>query len=91
MPRPFASGDLRTYYLVMTKLLERALAAVRLLPPEAQDEIAQAMMHLAVGEREPEPVDPAHLAAILEGLGQAERREFASEAEVEAAFRRFDR
>jgi hypothetical protein len=49
------------------------------------------MIHLAAGEREPEPVDPAHLAAILEGLGQAQRREFASEAEVEAAFRRFDR
>ncbi len=76
----------------MTKLLQRALEAVRLLPPEAQDEIAQAMIHLAAGEREPEPeqVDPAHLTAILEGLGQAQRREFASEAEVEAAFRRFD-
>jgi len=74
----------------MTKLLQRALEAVRLLPPEAQDEIARAIMHLTAGEREPEPVDPAHLAAILEGLGQAQRREFASEAEVEAAFRRFD-
>ena len=48
------------------------------------------MIHLAAGEREPEQVDPAHLTAILEGLGQAQRREFASEAEVEAAFRRFD-
>ena len=75
----------------MTKLLEQALEAVRLLPPEAQDEIARAIMHLAAGEREPEPVDPAHLAAILEGLGQAQRREFASEAEIEAALRRFDR
>jgi hypothetical protein len=27
---------------------------------------------------------------VLEGLAQAERREFASQAEVEAAFRRFD-
>jgi DNA-binding TFAR19-related protein (PDSD5 family) len=75
----------------MTKLLEQALAAVQLLPPEAQDEIAQAMMHLAAGEREPEQVDPAHLAAILEGLGQAQRRDFATDAEIEAAFRRFDR
>jgi DNA-binding TFAR19-related protein (PDSD5 family) len=74
----------------MTKLLQRALEAVRLLPPEAQDEIARAIMHLTAAEREPEQVDPAHLTAILEGLGQAQRREFASEAEVEAAFRRFD-
>jgi hypothetical protein len=75
----------------MTKLLERALEAVRRLPPASQDEIARAMLHLAAGERAPEPVDSAHLAAVLEGLGQAQCRELASEAEVEAAFRRFDR
>jgi len=40
---------------------------------------------------EPEPVDPAHLPAVLEGLAQAKRREFASDAEVEAAFRRFEK
>jgi len=39
---------------------------------------------------EAEPVDPAHLAALLEGLAQAKRREFATDDEVEAAFRRFD-
>jgi predicted transcriptional regulator len=31
------------------------------------------------------------LAAVLEGLAQAERREFATDDEVEATFRRFDR
>jgi hypothetical protein len=30
------------------------------------------------------------LAAVLEGLAQAKRREFARDDEVEAAFRRFD-
>ncbi len=30
------------------------------------------------------------LAAVLEGLGQAKRREYAMDDEVEAAFRRFD-
>jgi aspartyl/asparaginyl-tRNA synthetase len=30
-------------------------------------------------------------AAVLEGLAQAKRREFATDDEVEAAFRRFDR
>jgi hypothetical protein len=49
------------------------------------------MLHLAAGEGAPEPVAPAHLAAILEGLSQAQRREFASDGKVEAAFRRFDR
>lgn len=39
---------------------------------------------------EPEPVDMAHLPAVLEGLAEAKRREFATPARVEAAFRRFD-
>lgn len=75
----------------MTKLLEKALQAVRLLPPENQDEIARAMLNLAGQSSEPEEIDPAHLTDVLEGLAQAKRREFASDAEVEAAFRRFDR
>lgn len=74
----------------MTKLLEQAVEAVRQLSPDAQDEIARAMLELASHEGEPEPVSPEHLAAVLEGLAQAKRREFASDAEVEAAFRRFD-
>jgi hypothetical protein len=75
----------------MTKLLEEALKAVRRLPAESQDEIARAMLHLVAGDGTPEPVAPAHLAAVLDGLAQAERREFSSDSEVEAAFRRFDR
>ena len=75
----------------MTKLLERALEAVSRLSPDTQDEIARAMLRLAASDGEPEEIDAAHLPAVLEGLAQAKRREFASEAEVEAAFRRFDR
>lgn len=74
----------------MTKLLEQALEAVRQLPPESQDEIARAMLDLA-NAGEPEPIDPAHLADVLESLAQAKRRHFATDAEVEAAFRRFER
>jgi len=75
----------------MTKLLDQALEAVRRLPSEAQDEIARAMLTLAGNEDEPEEIDPAHLTDVLESLAQAKRRRFASDAEVEAAFRRFDR
>ena len=71
----------------MSKLLDQAVAIVRALPPDDQDEIARAMLALAGAE--PEPIDPAHLQAVLEGLDQASRGEFASPAEVEAAFRRF--
>jgi hypothetical protein len=75
----------------MTKLLERAIEAVRRLPEASQDEIARAILQLAGSEAEVEPIDPAHLAAVLEGLAQSKRREFATDGEVEAAFRRFDR
>jgi predicted transcriptional regulator len=75
----------------MTKLLEQAIEAVRRLPADSQDDIARAILYLAGSEVEVEPLDPAHLAAVLEGLAQAERREFATDDEVEAAFRRFDR
>ncbi|MGB7259971.1 MAG: hypothetical protein WBD48_17995 [Pseudolabrys sp.] len=75
----------------MTKLLQKALEAVRMLPPENQDEIARAMLTLAGEHSEPEEIDPAHLADVLESLAQAKRSEFATDAKVEAAFRRFDR
>lgn len=78
------------YACAMTKLLEHAFEAVRQLSAESQDEIARAVLHLAAHDGEPEPIDPLHLAAVLEGLGQARRREFATDAEIEAAFRRFD-
>jgi hypothetical protein len=74
----------------MTKLLEKALQAVRQLPPDSQDEIARAMLILAGDEGEPEPIDPAHLQDVLQSLAQAQRKQFATDAEVEAAFRRFD-
>ena len=75
----------------MTKLLEKALEAVRRLPPGTQDEIAQAMLTLAGDEGPLEEIDAAHLPAVLEGLAQAKHRQFATDEEVEAAFRRFDR
>jgi hypothetical protein len=45
---------------------------------------------LVGNEGQPEEIDPAHLAAVLEGLAQAKRRHFASDAEIEAALRRFE-
>jgi len=74
----------------MTKLLQKALETVRKLPPESQDEIARAMLALASEESEAETIDPTHLADVLESLAQARRREFATDSEVEEAFRRFD-
>ena len=74
----------------MTKLLDEAIEAVRCLSTDNQDEIARAMLRLAADDGEPELIDPAHLGPVLEGLAQAKRRQFATDEEVEAAFRRFD-
>jgi hypothetical protein len=73
----------------VTKLLEKALEAVQRLPDEAQDEIAHAMPALA-DESEPEPIATEHLADVLQSLADARARRFATDAEIEAAFRRFD-
>ncbi len=75
----------------MTKLLEQALEVVRRLPAEKQDEIARAMLALVDAHRQPESIDPSHLTDVQESLAQAKRLEFATDAQVEAAFRRFDR
>lgn len=75
----------------MTKLLEKALEAVRRLPPDEQDQIAREMLYLSGAEDEPEPIDAAHLRAVLGGLAQFKKGVRATEAEVEAAFRRFER
>ena len=74
----------------MTKLLDKAVDRVRSLPESDQDEIALAMLRLAAQDSEPEPIDPADLPKVLEGLSQARARIFATGKEVEAAFRRFD-
>lgn len=74
----------------MTKLLRQALEAVSRLPPGDQDDIAEMILALTRADLEvPEPIDPTHLQDVLESRAQAHRRQFASEAEIAAAFDRF--
>jgi len=73
----------------MNQLLRRAVEAVERLPAEEQNEIARLMLDL-VRRDTSEEIDPAHLAAVLEGLDQARRGEFATEEEIAETFRRFD-
>ncbi len=73
----------------MTDLMEKALAAIRKWPAERQDEAAQ--MLLALDRLGPGAyrASPDELQAIDEGLDQLRRGDFASDAEIEAAFARF--
>lgn len=72
----------------MTRLLDEALRAVLDRSPETQDAVARLMLDMvhdgALGS-----IPPEHLEAVLEGEAQADRGEFASDAEVTAAFHRF--
>lgn len=73
----------------MTDLLQKAIASVRTLTSEEQDDIARMMLAMADAEAS-ETVDPAHLSAVHEGLEQAKRREFATDEEIAAVLRRFN-
>lgn len=75
----------------MSDLVDDAVSAIQKLPRARREELARLVLRLANQDDDPEPIDPDHLPAVLEALAQAERREFASPAELEATFRRFDR
>ena len=65
--------------------IEEAIEALRKLPPRRQHELAGYILNLAPNHREPEPVDPADLPFVMEGLDQANRRQFASPDHVARA------
>lgn len=71
----------------MTKLLDRALEAVRGLPPDAQDDIAQIVLRLVgAGDEAPVPLTPEEEAAVAGSKAAAARGEFASDDEVRAVW-----
>ncbi len=72
----------------MTDLLERAVARLRDLPPERQNEIAEVLLMLADQEPAAYEFSDAQLAKIRKGLAEAEAGDFLSNDEVEALFRR---
>lgn len=72
----------------MIKVLECAIAKVQALPEERQAYIAQVLELIASDDTAPFQVPEDHRAAIIEGLSQAERSEFASEEDVDALLRR---
>lgn len=67
--------------------IEDAIDALRKLTPERQQELAAYICHLA--NDEPEDIDPDDLPSVLEGMAQAERRQFATDEQVAAVFARF--
>jgi hypothetical protein len=73
-----------------TPTIDEAIDALRRLAPERQRELAGYILSLAADAGGPESIDPAHLPYVTEGLEQARRRQFATDQEVEAAYRSFE-
>jgi predicted transcriptional regulator len=71
----------------MTKLLEMAVEAARQLSPEEQDHLARTIMEIVGGgDGGVYVLSEEERAAILIGLAEADRGEFATDDEVRALF-----
>ena len=76
----------------MTKLLDEAIAKVRELPEEEQERAAESLMVFAeLAKQGVYKLSAEERAAIEASKAQARRGEFATDAEVEAAYARFRR
>jgi hypothetical protein len=80
--RCFHSAREQSYDFRMTKLLDQALEAVRVLPPETQDGIARLVLQLARDDAEPVALSPDERAAISVSKIAAARGEFATDEQV---------
>lgn len=75
---------------MMTDLMEKALAAIGRWPAARQNEAAE--MLLALDRLDATyTASPDELAAVDEALAQVQRGEYSTDADVEAAFKRFRR
>lgn len=72
----------------MMKVLEQAIEKVKDLPEERQAYAAEVLEHIAAGTGELFRVPDGHRAAILDGLAQVKRGEFASDETVDKVLRR---
>jgi hypothetical protein len=71
----------------MTKLLEKALEAVRVLPPDAQDDIARIVLQLAGADNGTVvPLSADERAAIARSKSAAARGEFATDEQVQSVW-----
>jgi hypothetical protein len=71
----------------MTKLLNAAIARVRTLPHDVQDEAAEVLLAFASRGDAPVVLDLETRKAVQEGLAQARRGEFARAEDIEKLLR----
>jgi hypothetical protein len=71
--------------MLVTKLVEQAVAAISQLPPETQDDLARLMLALAEGA--PMPLTPDEAAAIAEAEAEIARGERVPPETIQAFWR----
>jgi hypothetical protein len=72
----------------MTKVLEDAIEKVRRLPEDRQAYAAEVLEQIAAAGSDLFVVPEEHRVAVFEGLEQAERREFATDEEMVALWKK---
>jgi hypothetical protein len=73
----------------MTELLEQAIARVRALSPETQDEFARVLMRLAGESEILYRLTPEEEADLIEAEAEIARGQLASDEEVRAVFSKY--
>jgi predicted transcriptional regulator len=72
----------------MAKILDESIEKVSRLPEERQAYATEVSEQIAVAGDGVSPVPQEHRAAVLEGLGQAERGELVGDEEMAALWKR---
>ena len=72
----------------MMKILEEAIEKVRRLPEDRQVYAAEVLEQIAAAGGGVFPVPQGHRAAVLEGLGEAERGEYVSDEEMASLWKK---
>ena len=72
----------------MMKVLEEAIEKIKKLPQDRQAYAAEVLEHIAAADSDVFIMPDGHRAAVLEGLGQAERGEFVSDEELAALWKK---
>ena len=70
----------------MTRLFDEAVKVVESLPANEQDELARVMLQIAGAEQTEIQLSPEEEASFQHSLAEADRREFASDEDVQAAW-----
>ena len=73
----------------MTDLLEKAIAVVRTLPADKQDDLAHMLLTFAEDDKDVVALTPAEAADIAQAEAEAERGEFATDEDMQALWAKY--